>query len=212
MMKLKKEFISLSPDARLYHLQRPIIAITGGIATGKSTVSKILKSKGLHILDADQLVKKIYDTQEAKDFVRLIFPEAWDGQINFKKLRELFFKDPSIKDRVESFIYARLPEVFREASREVPDQDFYLYDIPLLFEKNLNIKVDLSIVVYAPGEIQFKRLVARDQCTEDIAKEIINQQMNIEDKKMKADLVIDHSGTSEQLEGEVNKLLLEILN
>ena len=213
MKELKKEFIKLTPTERLYHYDRPVIALTGGIATGKSTVTKLLEGRDLKIIDADQLVKSIYAGDEAKNFIRTNFPTAWvNGNIDFKKLRELFFQDKKVQETVEGFIYQRLPEAFRKAAEKITDQRFYIYDVPLLFERNLQESVDFTIVVYAPRAVQLERLIQRDQMTPESAKSILDKQMDIEEKKSKADVVIDNSGTIEELGPEVDRLLRDILS
>lgn len=213
MKKLKEKYIKLNQASRLYNYERPIVAITGGIATGKSSVTKLLEAKGFKIIDADQLVKSIYATQEAKDFIKSNYPEAWvNNEIDFKGLRTLVFQNPKIKENVESFIYQRLPRAFQEATTKVTGQDFYIYDVPLLFERKLDSKVDLTIVVYSPKEVQLERIIARDGSSAEIANKILDQQMDIEEKKKKADVVIDNSKGLTELAAEVDKFLLLILD
>lgn len=213
MMRLKSELTKLSPQNRLYQYDRPIIALTGGIATGKSTVTKLLKNKGLSIIDADQLVKTIYATQEAKDFIRSTVPEGIaHNEINFKKLRERFFQDKAVQSHVEKFIYQRLPDAFRKATSEISGQDFYLYDVPLLFERKLDPLVDVKIVVYAPRHLQLARLISRDGSEEEIGNRILDQQMDIEEKKEKADFIVNNSGSMTELSAEVEELLRKIIS
>lgn len=211
-MKLNNKFLKLNSADRLYQYDKPIVALTGGIATGKSTVTKLLEKKGLTIIDADQLVKSIYTTQESKDFIHKNYPSAWaHGEIDFKKLRELVFSDSDVKSNVEGYIYQRLPDAFKEATSKIKNQDFYIYDVPLLFERGLEYKVDLTILVYAPRKVQLARLIDRDGSTEEIGNKILDQQIDIEEKKEKSDLVIDNSGSMIELAAEVDKLLLQIL-
>lgn len=210
-MKLKSKFIKLNQAQRLYGLDKPIIGLTGGIATGKSTVTKLLEAQGLVVLDADRLVKSIYQTQEAKDFIKTNFPDAWvNSEINFQKLRELFFHNPKTKETVEGFIYARLPRAFADAAAQNTKQPFHIYDVPLLFEKGLDEKMDLSVLVYAPRKIQRARLMDRDGHIEDMAEKILTHQLNIEDKKQKANFVIDNSAGMEELAAEVKQFLLQV--
>lgn len=212
MKSIKSQFIKLSPTERLYQLDRPLIALTGGIATGKSTVTKLLRERGLEIIDADKLVKDIYQLDETKRFIQAHYPEAFvHNEIHFPKLRELFFKSSDVKKNIERFIYDRLPEAFKEAASKITGQDFYFYDVPLLFEKKLNGKVDLNLVVYAPEKVQLARLIDRDGTKEEIGKKILEQQMNIEEKKIKADYVIDNSSSLAELAAEVDNLLLHVL-
>jgi len=212
MKNLKEKFIKLEPGFRLYNYDKPIIALTGGIATGKSTVTKLLEQKGLKVIDADALVKSIYQKQETKDLIRTTFSDVWvNNEINFPKLRELVFQNPKVKELIEGFIYARLPEAFREATAKITNQDFYIYDVPLLFERNLDTKVDLKLVVYAPRSVQLARLIDRDGSKEEIGNKILDAQMDIEEKKEKADFVISNSGSVAELAAEVDQLLQQIL-
>ncbi len=211
MINLKKSFERLDKDNRLYCIDKPIIGLTGGIATGKSTVSKILTEKGLQVIDADALVKSIYKTEEAKSFVQKEFPEAWNNGINFKSLREIVFNYPESKNKIENFIYNRLPEVFKKASKQVKEQNFLIYDVPLLFEKKLDKKVDLTLVVYTPRSIQRSRIVSRDGSSIEEANLIIDQQLDIEEKKKWADFVIDNSANVEELRTEVQEFLMQIM-
>lgn len=213
MKILKARYNILRPVERLFELEKPIISITGGIATGKSTVTKMLEKKGLKVIDADAMVKYIYSQDDAKSFISKNFPSAWkeDG-IDFRALRELFFQDEKIKNSVESFIYPRLPKAFLKEAAMIKDQDFFLYDVPLLYEKNLQSKMDLSVVVYAPADIQLARLMNRDSHEEELGRRIMSHQIDIEEKKDKADFVINNSTTLPELEAEVAQFLNQILN
>lgn len=193
---------------RLHDSPIPIIGLTGGIATGKSTVSKMLRDKGLFIIDADQLVKEIYKQDETKKFIATLSSQVIKGgEIDFNKLREIFFRESAIKTAVEDFIYLRLPDQFKEKLKEAGKAAFVVYDVPLLFEKELDKKVDKTVVVYAPRKIQLARLMKRDGHLEEMAKNVLNHQMDIEEKKKKANIVVDNSGSLEELAGEVKKLL-----
>ena len=211
-MKLRPEWVKLTSEKRLYHYDRPIIALTGGIATGKSTVTRMLQNQGVQVIDADQLVKSIYRTQEAKDFIAKNYPECiLNNEINFKNLRELVFSQESIKTNIESFIYQRLPEAFAQAASTIQGQEFYIYDVPLLFERKLDSLVDQIVVVYAPQKIQLARIMDRDGSKEETARQILQQQMDIEEKKEKADFVINNTASMTELSAEVSELLRKLI-
>jgi dephospho-CoA kinase len=212
IMKLKDKYIKLNSENRLHSLSIPIIGLTGGIATGKSTVARVLRSKGLSILDADELVKNIYAKDETKSFIKQKFPQAFkQDSIHFPSLREIFFKDSKAKEEIESFIYQRLPDAFLNALKGLGNPSFIIYDVPLLFEKKLKALVDLAVVVYAPRNVQRARLMKRDGILDEMAQNILNHQEDIEDKKLKADFIIDNSKSESELNEEIEQFLRKIL-
>ncbi|MBC7428299.1 MAG: dephospho-CoA kinase, partial [Bacteriovorax sp.] len=107
---------------------------------------------------------------------------------------------------IETFIYSQMPEAFKEAYLSHPQHDYIVYDVPLLFEKNLNLKVDTSICTYAPRSVQIERLIVRDQITLDLAEKILSKQMDIEEKKKKADLFIENMSDLPKLKSNFDKL------
>ncbi|MES2527751.1 MAG: dephospho-CoA kinase [Bdellovibrionota bacterium] len=210
-MNLKKEWNKLRPEKRLHSLSVPVIGLTGGIATGKSTVAKILIEKGFPVINADLLVKDIYVRSDTKNFISTNYPDVMKGtEIDFKLLREKFFTAPVVKDEIEAFIYARMKEAFDIAYEKLGRPAMVIYDVPLLFEKHLESVVDMKVLVYAPAKIQRARLMARDGHEEDMARTIMDSQMNIEEKKNKADFIIDNSATLVELAEEVNQFLRQI--
>ncbi|EPZ49212.1 dephospho-CoA kinase [Bacteriovorax sp. BAL6_X] len=200
-IKLKKEFITLKKDKRLYQMPCPVVGLTGGIATGKSTVSKILHEKGFPIIDADLLVKEVYKTQESLEHLQSYYPRVIevDSTINFKLLREYFFQDIQIQNDIESLIYRQLPEAFLKAFKDLGSPKVVIYDVPLLFEKNLDSFIDHKVVVYCSRAKQVERLMARDGIEKDLACKILAKQIDIEEKAKLADTVIDNSGQPEDL-------------
>jgi len=203
--KLKDEYISLSKKNRLYHLDIPIVGLTGGVATGKSTVSSFFKKEGFNIINADTLVHSIYKEKESLDFIKKTFPAAIiDGTIDFKILRKLFFENKKNQQQIESFIYQRLEEAFLKESKNL--KHLIIYDVPLLFEKGLGDKVDVSICVYSSENNQIKRLMERDKIDEKLAKSIIQNQLNIEEKRKLSNFVINNDKTINDTETEFIKL------
>lgn len=210
-MKLRPEWIRRDVATRLYGVDRPLIGLTGGIATGKTTVSHLLAAAGLGVINADLLVKEIYATEEALQFVRGNFPEVIsDGGIDFRHLRQKVFSDADAKTKVEAFIYQRLPAAFKRAY-DGCRSEVVIYDVPLLFERGMEEFFDVTVLVYAPRKIQRARLMKRDGLLEDMADRILDQQMDIELKRSKSDLVIDNSHTEEELRLEVQQFLRTIL-
>ncbi|MBY0416333.1 MAG: dephospho-CoA kinase, partial [Bdellovibrionales bacterium] len=188
-LKLNNQWITKDPTTRLYQIPVPIVGLTGGIATGKTTIAEMFRAEGIPVIDADKLVKGIYQKKESFNFISLHFLEAIiDNTIHFKTLRELAFKTPENQTKLENFIYAQMPEAFLEAYKASAKFDFIIYDVPLLFEKGLFLKTDVSVCTYSPRKIQLERLVKRDNISTDLARVILDKQMDIEEKKKRSDL------------------------
>jgi dephospho-CoA kinase len=205
-------FQKLEKDKRLYQISVPIIALTGGIGSGKTTVAKILESQGFPIINADNLVKSIYQKKSSIDFISNEFPDCvYDGQINFKKLREEVFSFPEKKKVIENFIYPQLEEAFLKKLDEFKEQKFILYDVPLLFERGLNKLVDYVVLAYTDREHQIQRVMQRDQISRELAQKIIEAQMSLDDKKNMSDYIVDNSRGLEELNAEVLLLSSRLL-
>ncbi|MCK5884630.1 MAG: dephospho-CoA kinase [Bacteriovoracaceae bacterium] len=187
-------------NKRLYNFPIPIVGLTGGVATGKSTVSDILRELGYIVICADQLVKKIYSRPDTIAFIEELVPVAVNNfKIDFHILREQFFSKKLIQESIESYIYNRMSEEFLSSAHDAYDRPFVVYDAPVLFEKGLNDLVDTTVCVYAPRDIQLKRLLHRDNNSEELANRILDGQMDIEEKRMGSDFVIQNTGTLEEL-------------
>jgi len=202
--------MKISSD-RLYQIPVPIIALTGGIACGKSTVAKLFKDKNIPLISADELVKEIYLEDEALKFIQGLLPAAIENsKINFSVLRQIVFSKPDIKQKVEDFIYQRLPQKFLNAFIQFSAPRILIYDVPLLFEKKLDTKVDKIICVYCPRSEQIKRLLKRDNITLDLAENMLKQQIDIEIKKNAADYVINNTQDLAFLEKEFQETFEQI--
>ena len=200
MISLKKEFIKLTSTTRLYNCGVPIIGLTGGIATGKSSVSLILESMNFSVICADKIVKEIYRRPESQLFIQHHFPEVVDSttkQIDFRKLREKVFANVNDLELLENFLHPKIKDYFLASVSSLQQDNkrppFVIYDVPLLFEKKISSSFDLIITVYASKEIQTKRLMARDSIDLSLAQKIIATQMDIEQKRKLSDFVIDNN-------------------
>lgn len=210
--RLADKFSLLDIKHRFYQLDIPIIGLTGGIATGKSTVSEMLKKKGYAVICADQLIKSIYQQQATIDFIASIAPKAVsDNKIDFTKLRQWAFNSNQHKETLEKFLYPGLEIKFQQALSEIKKSqgeiDFIIYDIPLLFEKKMQSLFDLVICVYANEKIQASRVMARDHVSQEQAENILKYQMPIEQKKLMAEVVLLNEGSLDELVGEVQALI-----
>ena len=204
--QLKDQYIRLTQESRLHRCPYPVVGLTGGIATGKSTVAKLLQQAGLTVIDADQLVKAIYSWRETQQQLQeLTAPLSFisDGQVDFPRLRHWAFESPQNRQALENLIYPQLPEAFRDKIQKSPEEKVFIYDVPLLFEKKLDQLVDLTVCVYASRDIQLQRLQQRDGQTLDRAEKILGQQMDIQKKRRLTDVVIDNTKKLQSLNGQI---------
>jgi dephospho-CoA kinase len=181
-----------------------LIGLTGGIATGKSTVSAMLKKAGAIVVDADRIARDVvkkglpaYREIVAQFGTEVLLP---NGEINRNTLGDIIFNDHQKKQLLNSIVH---PYVNEEVNRQIiqiqkthPNAVIVL-DIPLLIEAGMYDDLSEIIVVYTPQDIQIQRLMQRDRISEADALARVQSQMSIEEKKQQATLVIDNSSTIE---------------
>jgi len=195
---------------RLYGLKIPVIGITGGIASGKSTVSKILMNQGEHVICADSIVKEIYQQDSTKNLIQRIAGKAIDdkNEINFKILRDLFFQNKQIKLELENHIHPQIERYFKDKMKS--DLQRIFYDVPLLFEKKMESKFDYIILVKVNEETQLERLTKRDNIGPELAKKIIKNQLHFTEKEKRSDFIIDNNQDQSELEQKTLLILKQI--
>ena len=179
-----------------------IAGLTGGIASGKSTVSGFLAQAGAQIIDADSIAREVVElgTPAYNDIIAFFGRGILlsDGNIDRKGLGDIIFNDPEKKTRLDAIVhprvYQRMQERIAEFASNRPDAVVIL-DIPLLLETGMRRNLAEVIVVYVPEELQLQRLMARDQIDAAAALARIRSQMSIEKKRRLATIVIDNSGS-----------------
>ncbi|MGP4062548.1 dephospho-CoA kinase [Halobacillus sp. H74] len=181
-----------------------VIGLTGSIASGKSTVSKMFSELNIPVIDADQISRDVVEPGEpaykqiVNVFGRKVLHE--DGTLNRKKLGKLIFANEDHRKQLNEIVH---PEVRKEM---VLQRDSYkdgaspavVLDIPLLFESQLMDYVERTLVVYVDEDTQLERLMERDQSERIDALERIKSQMPVSKKAELADAVIDNNGTVEE--------------
>lgn len=186
-----------------------IIGVTGGIASGKSSVSKWLISNGYPVIDADIAARKVVEPgMPALEEIKNVFGQDIclpDGTLDRKKLGSIVFSNSEKRQMLNGIVHPAVRKWMMEETEKALHQgkELVFMDIPLLFESNLTHMVEGIILVYVKPEVQLKRLMARDHFTEEEALARIRAQMPIEDKKKLADYIVDNNGeffeTEEQL-------------
>jgi len=194
------------------------VGLTGGIATGKSTVVRMLVKKGARVIDHDALVHTLQEPDRpvwnriVEAFGRDILDA--EGRIDRKKLGALVFGNEERRRSLEGIVH---PAVLEEAQRErdrIGREDaraIVLSDIPLLLEVGMQGLFDLILLVYSPPETQIARVMKRNRMTRDEAVARLKAQMPIDEKLTYADLVVRNDGTMRDLEKRVDEVWQELL-
>ena len=196
-----------------------IIGITGGIGTGKSTVSNYLNKKGYNVIDADKISREIIGNIQIKKIIIQTFgsqiledPLNINSNISRNKLRKIVFSNKKNTVKINDIMH---PAIIEEIKRQIDLQKtrkLVFVDVPLLFETNLEYLFDKILLVYANQEIQIKRVMERDNKDREETIKIIKSQMNIEEKKYKSDYIIENISTVKDLKIKVDKFLKDLEN
>ena len=191
-----------------------IIGLTGGIATGKSTVSRLLLKLGYEIIDADAIVHELQAMgspllfEIVKAFGSTVLHE--NGNLNRGELGKIVFKNDVARNKLDSIMH---PVVRAEFERRIQmsQADVLFLDVPLLFEAGFDDMTSVNLVIKASRQVQISRLMKRDNFTKQEAQARINSQILMSEKIIRADFVIDNSGDLCELEENVEKFLKDIL-
>ena len=185
-----------------------IIALTGGIGAGKSTVAQFFSELGAHVVDADHLARiAIERGSEGFDEVVARFGEKilTNGDINRKALAEIVFSDPAAKRDLEGIIHPRVRNLFAQAIIDNEPSAHLIYEIPLLVETDAASKFDFIVTVEADEDLRIERLLARGMFITDIKARLASQapsQARIDI----ADAVIVNNGDEDRLLRQVENL------
>ncbi|HAS80409.1 MAG TPA: dephospho-CoA kinase [Fusobacteriaceae bacterium] len=178
-----------------------ILGLTGGIASGKSTVSKKLKELGSYIIDADKISREVSDSTEIlkkleENFGLQIIDS---GHLDRKKLRELVFEKKEKRELLNSIMHPIIEKKIVKEIEENKKEKLIILDVPLLYETKLEYLCDKVLVVSVDEKIQIERLKVRDKIEKKMAKKIISTQMPLTEKLKKADIHIENNGNLDEL-------------
>ncbi|GAB2289716.1 hypothetical protein Dimus_024024 [Dionaea muscipula] len=191
-----------------------IVGLTGGIASGKSTVSNLFKANGIPVVDADLVAREVLKKgtggwkKVAGAFGEdILLP---NGEVDRPKLGLIVFSDPTKRQLLNRLLAPYISSaIFLEVMKLwLKGYKVIVLDIPLLFEAKMDRWTKPIIVVWVDRETQLRRLKARDKAEEDESNNKINAQMPLDLKRDKADIVINNSGTLDDLNQQFHKVLL----
>ena len=191
-----------------------VIGLTGGIASGKSTVSELLSVFGFKVVDADKAAREaVKKGSKGLAQVREVFgDEAIDenGEMNRRYMGDLVFNHPEKRLELNAIIHPIVRDIMEEEKQEYLKQGYnVIMDIPLLFENELENTVDEVCVVYTSESIQMDRLMQRNNLSLEDAKARVYSQISIDKKSRMADHVIDNLGDKLELKQNLERLLEE---
>lgn len=185
---------------RQYPVLNYAIALTGGIASGKSTALTIFRSFGMLGIEADAISHQQLNQQAHR--VKALWGSDYvidDGTVNRQKLGQLIFNDQQEKKRLEALLHPLIKdEIYRQAAELETQKKSYFIDIPLFFEYS-NYPIATSVLIYCPRQMQKERLLKRNHLSTEEAFLRIDSQLDIEEKKKRATFIIDNSGSKEDL-------------
>ena len=194
-----------------------LVAITGGIGSGKSTFSKEVTKRGLKLLDSDKEVSEIYKNPN-KNFLQYLEKiglgkSIEKNNINKTIISKVIFSNKSIRLKLEKYIFKIIRNnrnifIKKEIKRKTK---IVFFDIPLLFEKNLNRQFDTVISIVSNKKERYKRIKKSKKISEDLFKKIIKYQTTDVERKKKSDIVILNNKSLKEYKKKINKALDEIL-
>lgn len=190
------------------------VAITGGIGTGKSSVSTIFRLYGYTIIDADKVAHQVLN-DNTSSVVDLFSDDILgkDNKIDRKKLGEMVFGDYTQKKKLEDLLHPKIrDEILSQANQLESYSQHYFLDIPLFFEVGGKKTYDVAqvLLIYATKELQLKRIVARDGLSQEDAMKRIEAQMDIEEKKLQSENIIENTKGLKELQEEIEKFLQKL--
>ena len=194
-----------------------IVGLTGGIGTGKSTVSRKLRERGYPVIDLDVISREVIEYPEVIDeLVRNFGIEILESQNNISgkksisrnKLRQTVFKEEKKVSVLNSIMH---PPIVKKMRREIEklkkNCKTVFIEVQLLFEAKLEKEFDLTVLVYADKKTQLERVLKRDGRKEEEVQQIINAQMDMTEKRRLSNYIIENNGDSEMLDLEIEKFI-----
>lgn len=190
-----------------------VIGLTGGIASGKSTVSDLFKEYNIPVVDADMVAREVVEPGEPAlaSIVDTFGSDILlpDGSLDRQKLGGIIFRDQEKRQMLNNIVHPVVRErMTADRDRLKTAHPAVVLDIPLLFEGNQLHLVEKIVVVHVDPRVQLERLMQRNNLSEQEALDRINSQMSLAEKAARADAIIDNNGSREETRAQLEKLLL----
>ena len=194
-----------------------LLGVTGGIASGKSTVARMLEKLGAPMIDFDVLSRVVVEPGKPawKEIITYFGEQILreDKTLNRRVLSEMVFRDSEKRRKLESFTHPRIYEEFARRVKQITKADpeaIIQGVVPLLIEANLQSIFHKVILVYIPAEMQIRRLMEREPISRETALQILKSQLAIEEKRKYADYIVDNSGSLEETRRQVEEVWIQL--
>jgi dephospho-CoA kinase len=189
-----------------------IVGLTGSLGMGKTTAAAHLRARGLPVFDADAEVHQLYATTAAP-LIEAAFPGATrDGKVDREKLAALLVAEPSRFNKLEAIVHPLVRASERAFLNEEAAQgaEIVVLEVPLLFETGADHRVDATIVVSAPADVQRQRLISRDGFDEKKVERLLARQMPDAEKRLRADFVVDTGRGIEPMNATLDAIIAKL--
>lgn len=173
------------------------IGLTGGIASGKTTIVEYLMALGVKVIDADLIAREVLGIYpEIHAYLKETYGDVVfrEGILDRKALGKIIFLDKEEREKYNAVIMPRIKKLVEKRFRELKDEKYVILDAPLLFEEKFDKNMDITITVYVEKDAQLKRLMKRDNLTEKEALTRVQSQMDMREKVRKSTYVVNNSG------------------
>jgi dephospho-CoA kinase len=194
-----------------------LVGLTGGIGSGKSSVTEMFKDEGAYVIDFDYLARVVVepDTPAWRDIIDYFGPKILspDRTLNRSKLAEIVFSDAQSRKALEGFTHSRIFEKQDSLLEDIKIKDpnaIVIVDVPLLFELSLNKKFDKIILVYVSRDVQIERAIKRDALHKEEVEKRLKAQIPIEEKTLLSDYIINNEGSLKNTKDQVKKVIREL--
>jgi dephospho-CoA kinase len=184
------------------------VGLTGGIGSGKSEVARLLESLGAYIVDTDKLAREaVAPGSDGLRQVARVWPSVVrDDCLDRAALAQIVFRDPTARERLNAIVHPHVRRLAEEAERYAKPEQLIVHVVPLLFETGYDQRVEASIVVIAPEELRFDRIIKRDRLNEAQIRARMSSQIDPEQARQRATYVIENDGDFKHLREQVGAL------